>query len=170
MTHRFGLVVLLAAVAFCANGSAADEFQLMVGVDPGLWPDQGRFVEPQQCGFPSCAGELFDGDRLAGNLPAGPPVTFQGVGTPLFDPNEFGSLSFTFRRGSVPVSGSQFPLQGIDFLGGPLLDLDGDLNNGSRSLVPVSGQTPVVIPDSASLIDLAFDFGGGMVKIGRAHV
>lgn len=166
MKRLCGYAVMLAVAAITAPGFA-DEFQLMIGVDETLWPDQVRYVEPQSCGFPSCAGELYDGDRLAGNLPAGPVVTFKGTGTPMFAPNEFGSLSFTFRRGSVPVSGSRFPLQGIDFLGGPLLDLDGDANNGTRSLIPVSGQTPIALPGTTSFVDLSFDVDGGTVTLNQ---
>jgi len=57
------------------------------------------------------------------------------------------------------------PLMGIDFLGGPLLDLDGDLGNGSRSLVPVIGATPVEIPGRFSFMELEFDLAGGSVEV-----
>jgi hypothetical protein len=60
---------------------------------------------------------------------------------------------------------SKLPLQGIEFLGGPLLDLDGDLTDGQRSLIPVEGQQPVIIPDSDSYIDLACDLAAGTVTL-----
>ena len=83
----------------------------------------------------------------------------------MFDPNIFGSMSFMLRRGSVPAVGNQFPLMGIDFLGGPLLDLDGDLNNGSRSLIPVLNQTAVIIPATFSHVDLTLDTNGLVVTL-----
>lgn len=157
------LALSVAMLALAATVARADQFHLLIGVDPQRWPDVGRSVTPQP--GPCCATTLFDGDRLAGNSPTGDIVNFEGEGTPLFDPNQFGSTSFMFRRGSVPVVGNQFPLMGVDFLGGPLLDLDGDLNNGSRSLVPVTSQTPVAIPDTFSHIDLTFDTNGAFVTL-----
>lgn len=139
----------------------AAEFRLLTGVDARQYPGSERtvFISPGP-GFP---GSFFDGDRLAGTSDAGPTIAYMGTGAgPFFDPNQFGALSMLFRRGSVPLGPSgQVPFLGIEFLGGPLLDLDGDLNNGMRSLVPVSGQMPVVIPDTESFIALAFDFPGG---------
>lgn len=148
-------------VAALSYSVSADEFRLLTGVDAGLYPGSERpvFISPGP-GFP---GSFFDGDRLAGTSDVGPTVTYMGVAPdPFFVPNEFGALSFLFRRGSVPLGPSgQVPFMGIEFLGGPLLDLDGDLGNGSRSLVPVSGMGPVVIPDTDSFIDLELIFPGG---------
>jgi hypothetical protein len=150
-------------VALGVGAAGADEFQLMTGVDAGYWPGESRSVSPDP--GPCCAGTFFDGDRLAGNAPQGPPVTFQGVGTPLYQPNEAGALSFMFRRGSVPLFGNQFPLQGVDFLGGPLLDLDGDAEDDERSLVPVSGGHPVELPGTQSHVSLTFDLETGVVTL-----
>jgi len=163
MMRRQWLLALLIPAALCTTEAVGEEYHLIIGVDAGLWPGEERDVAPVP--GPCCESTLYDGDRLAGNLPAGPTVVFQGSGTPMYDPNEFGSLSFTFRRGSVPFFNNLYPLQGVDFLGGPLLDLDGDLENGARSLVPVSGETAVAIPDSSSFIDLLIDIAGGEVTL-----
>jgi hypothetical protein len=118
---------------------------------------------------------FHDGDRLAGDSPTGANVTWQGSGAPMFSPNQFGSLSFLLRRGSIPAGGAhRVPFMGIEFLGGPLLDLDGDLGNSSRSLIPVADPndsnlpvTPLAIPGQGSRIDLTFDTGGGTVALDR---
>lgn len=155
--------ITLLTLALGAAWVCGEEFHLMIGVDPQRWPDVGRMVPPQP--GPGLATTLFDGDRLAGNAPLGDAVVFQGEGTPMFDPNQFGSMSFMFRRGSVPAAGMQFPLMGVDFLGGPLIDLDGDLSNGSRSLIPVANQSPIVMPNTHSHIDLIFDTNGATVTL-----
>jgi len=152
------------AVLFFGFSSARGErFLLLSGIDARLAPGTARSVFPLPGpGFP---GSFEDGDRLAGTSDRGVVQNWQGFGTPLFQPNEFGSLSMTYRRGSIPIPNGQVPLMGIDYLGGPLLDLDGDLNNGSRSLVPVVGQQPVTIPGSASHIDLTVDHQGGTITL-----
>jgi len=162
-TSRFTatlFALLLTAVA------AGDSYTLITGVDARLYPGAARPLMPVPGpGFP---GTLSDGDRLAGTADIGGTVNYVGTGTPLYQPNEFGSTSFLFRRGTVPAGPSNVvPLMGIEFLGGPLLDLDGDLNNGVRSLTPVFGQTPVAIPDSASVIELAVDTSAGTIGLTR---
>ena len=159
--------ILLACLAL--GGTAQGEsFFLVTGIDANLNPDAARTVFPVVSGFPST---FHDGDRLAGDAPSGSAMSWMGSGTPMFDPNEFGAASFMLRRGSIPAGpGSQIPLMGIEFLGGPLLDLDGDLGNGTRSLIPVTGQTPVAIPGARSRIDLSFDAGGGTVTLNRLDV
>ncbi len=150
-TSLFALIILsLAAISLCAN---AAEFQLVVGIDERLWPGTDRAMG---------SGTFRDGDRLAGTSDTGVTVDYRGTGSPLFEPNHVGAMSFLYRRASVLAI---IPLQGVDFLGGPLLDLDGDLNNGTRSLIPVLGQTPVVIPATSSHIDLEFDFDAGEVLL-----
>jgi hypothetical protein len=54
---------------------------------------------------------------------------------------------------------------GVDFLGGPRLDLDGDRNDADRSLVPVAGRTPVTIPGLESFVELRFDTVAGEVEL-----
>lgn len=144
----------------------AAEFHLLVGEAPRLYPGPSRLVPPLPGpGFP---GIIADGDRLAGTSDVGDLVVFVGLGTPLFAPNQFGALSFTFRRGSIPVGGlNRVPILGIDFLGGPLLDLDGDLTNPTRSLVPVFGRTATLIPDSRSLIELVPSFDTQTIALVR---
>jgi len=154
----FTIITSVLAALFLAESAYCAEFTLVTGVDPLLMPGSARTVVPQPGpGFP---GTFTDGDRLAGTSETEAPATFDGLGVPLFTPNEFGALSFAFRRGSVPIpqSSNQVPILGIDFLGGPLVDLDGDLGNSSRSLVPVTGQSAVVIPNSRSTIDLIISF------------
>lgn len=149
---------------FFAGPAFAERFILMTGVDSRLYPGADRFIFPVPGpGFP---GTFNDGDRLAGTANRGPTVPFVGVGSPLYQPNQFGSLSFLFKRGSAPAGGSNVvPLMGIDFLGGPRLDLDGNLLNATRSLVPVIGQTPVELNDVASFIDLGIDVAAGAITI-----
>lgn len=155
--------------AFVAAPLFAAPFDLLTGVDVGLWPGIDRTVplDPVNGIVP---GTFRDGDRLAGTSDVGPVVQYNGLGVPLFEPNHVGALSFLFRRGSVPLFGPQLPFLGVDFLGGPLLDLDGDLNNGVRSLVPVNlggglFATPIEIPGSSSHIDLVIDPAGGVVTL-----
>jgi hypothetical protein len=165
-TILLACLILLAAPAL----GLSQEFQLLTGLNPGNAPGTPRTVEPSTplgSPFPPGFGGTFlDGDRLA-RTTGGTPDPWQGNGTPLFSPNQFGSLSFMFRRGSVPLGpGQQLPILGIDYLGGPLLDLDGDLNNGSRSLVPVTGQSAVPIPGSHSSLSLSFDKPNNTVALG----
>jgi len=164
----FAASAMLIAVA--ATASTAAPFRLMTGVDAQHWPGSDRAVDAVP--GPSAAGTFRDGDRLAGTSDVGGIIVFQGSGTPLHPPNHLGTLSFLFRRGSfaIPFTDLWQPILGIEFLGGPLWDLDGDLNNGSRSLVPVLDEnnqpiTPVEIPDTFSHIDLSMDLVGGMVAI-----
>lgn len=155
----------MAGVLIAAVSARGAEFRLLVGVDIGRYPGTARNVAPSPGpGFP---GSFADGDRLAGTSDTGAIVAYQGIGTPLYPPNHVGAMSLLFRRGSVPIPGfGPLPLMGIDFLGGPLLDLDGNLNNGVRSLVPVAGNpTPVEIPGTSSHVDLSFDFTGGLVTL-----
>lgn len=151
--------------AFVAGAAYAEQYFLLTGLDVQRYPGSERAVPiTPGSGFP---GTFFDGDRLAGTADIGPTVVYQGAPpAPFFAPNQFGSLSFLYRRGSVPIGGpNQLPFMGIEFLGGPLLDLDGNLSNGSRSLIPVSGQPPIAIPDSNSFIDLSFDIDAGTVAL-----
>ncbi|MFQ5490949.1 MAG: hypothetical protein ACE5GE_09535 [Phycisphaerae bacterium] len=147
------LGVLMAVLSLGSPVVWGEPFQLVTGVAPGTSPGSSRFVSSSG-GFPA-PGEFFDGQRLGGT-PDATATSYQGQGTPIFSPNQFGSLSYIYRRGTIPAGapGSQIPIMSIDYLGGPLLDLDGDLNNGTRSLIPVSGQSAVAIPGSRSFIDL----------------
>lgn len=161
--YRFDLKICLFIWASLAGTALGQEFLLLTSDQYAqLWPSVARPLTSQAgC----CPNDAFDGDRLMGTSPLGPTISFVGTGTPLFDPNAFGALSFALRRGSIPAPGVQIPIMGIDFLAGPLLDLDGDLDNGARSLVPVLDQTPVVIPGSSSFIDLTLDTAGGLVTL-----
>jgi hypothetical protein len=158
--------IALSVFVLAVNAAAmAQEFQLLTGVDAGLTPGTARTYFPT--GFPATAvpGSFTDGDRLAGT-PGTATATYGGTGTPLLSPNQYGSLSFMFRRGSVPIPNvGQAPVEVVDFLGGPNLDLDGDLGNGSRRLTPQTGQTPVDIPGSKSAISLALNKAGGTVGL-----
>jgi hypothetical protein len=158
------ILATVCIVVLATAPAVAEKFVLVTGVDAGHYPAAGRIVAPSPGpGFP---GTFYDGDRLAGSPGVGPAIVYQGVGTPLFAPNQFGSLSMLFRRGSIPAGGSnRVPLMGIEFLGGPRLDLDGDLTNRSRSLIPVGGETPVVLPGRQSFIDLDFDLDAGAVTL-----
>lgn len=160
-------VALLLAVAVSVGRAGAVEFRLLTGVDPGLYPGAARSVMSSSGqGIPR---DFYDGDRLAGTSNVGPSIVFQGSGTPMFPPNYLGAFSMIFRRGFVGFVNQ--PLMGIDFLGGNLLDLDGDLDNGARSLIPVIDQQtfeqvpPVEIPNAFSFIDLSFEFAGGTVHL-----
>lgn len=167
MMRSLPLAIAISA-SLATSAAWAGPFRLLTGVDAGLYPGATRSVAPVPGpGFPR---DFNDGDRLAGTSNTGPPIVFQGVGQPMYPANYLGSLSFLFRRGSIPIPPTyRQPLMGIDFLGGPLLDLDGDLNNGVRSLVPVvvggNPVTPVEIPGSSGHVDLSFDFAGGVVEL-----
>lgn len=146
-----------------ASFAGAEPFQLLTGVDIGKYPGTRRSVDPVP--GPGFTGMFDDGDRLAGTGDTGIDITFVGEGPPVYPPNHVGAFSFLFRRATIPLFGSYIPLMGIDYLGGPLLDLDGDNGNGTRSLIPVSGESHVEIPDSSSFIDLSFDIGSGTVGL-----
>ncbi len=165
MTDHASRFSALAVVCLFLTGAAvADKFTLLTGVNVRNWPGSARSVTPVP--GPGIDGTFYDGDRLAGTADDGPQVQFVGVGTPMFQPNEFGSLSFLFHRGSVPIPFTgQMPLMGVDFLGGPRLDLDGDAQNSTRSLVPVSGATPVTLPGIESFIELRCDYAAGLVEL-----
>lgn len=155
-------------IALSASAASAETFEFLVGVDAGHYPGTERSITPMP--GPGQSGPVYDGDRLVGTSDVGPTVAYVGSGTPLFPPNDLGTLSCTYRRGSVPlIPPDVYPLVGIDFLGGPLLDLDGDLNNGSRSLVPViidnTPATPVRIPGTNSHIDLSVDLDQNTIAI-----
>ncbi len=162
MSRIIAMLFVLASVA----SATAQDFHLLTGVDVGRFPGTGRPRAPSPGpGFP---GTFQDGDRLAGSADTGAAVVWNGSGTPIISPNQFGSLSFLYRRGSVPIpapGNPVVPILGIEFLGGPLLDLDGDLGNGSRRLTPQAGQTPIQIPGSTSIVSLSLDRGGGMVTL-----
>ncbi len=149
---------------------SAETFNLVTGVDNTLAPGTPRVIFPDP--GPSVApGTFADGDRLTGTSDVGPPVAYAGTGTPFFDPNQFGSLSFTFRRGSVAAGPNVIlPIMGIDFLGGPLLDLDGNDANGSRSLIPVDGGSVVTLPGTSSLIDLTPNFASNTITLESADM
>jgi hypothetical protein len=166
MVFKNTLRVAAVSLFVSATAAIAADFVLLTGVDALRHPAPVRFVAPVPGpGFP---GEIFDGDRLAGAGELGSPAAFDGLGVPMFAPNAFGSLSFTFRRGSVPIPGGmQVPIMGIDFLGGPLLDLDGDLANDSRSITPVAGAAAIVVPDTSSAIELVPDFDTMTIEIVR---
>jgi len=165
MNHAARFTLATALAAGFAFGALADQLDLLTGVDAGLYPGAGRTVLASP--GPSNPATFYDGDRLAGTPSVGPAVPFVGSGTPMYDPNEFGSLSMLFRRGTIPpfFGPNYTPLMGIEFLGGPLLDLDGDLNNSVRSLIPVEDATPVEIPGTSSFIELDFDTTGGTVTL-----
>ncbi len=163
--NRFLLRVGAAAALLAGSAAFGEQYRLLTGVNAGKYPDFSRSVSPLPGSGSSVAGSFNDGQRLGGVV-VGPDVSWQGAGTPLYPPNHIGALSFFFRRGSIPLFANHVvPFMGIDFLGGPLLDLDGDLNNGSRSLVPVTGHTPVAIPGTSSHVDLLFDISGGSVTL-----
>ncbi|RIK67342.1 MAG: hypothetical protein DCC65_07285 [Planctomycetota bacterium] len=151
------LILTLASIA------AAEPFYLLTGVDVGKYPGTRRNVAPSP--GPGFANGFDDGDRLAGTSDTGGDVVYVGIGSPVYPPNHVGAMSFLFRRATVPSFGFFIPLMGIDYLGGPLLDLDGDNGNGTRSLIPVSGQNHVEIPGSSSFIDLTINIAGGTVTL-----
>ena len=161
--------IYLAGFSVAVLGSLAfgQQFQLLTGVDARHSPGTARsvFASP---GPTLAPGQFADGDRLAGTSDTGATVNWLGSGTPQYLPNQFGSLSFLYRRGSLTINAGglrALPIMAIEYLGGPQLDLDGDLNNGSRSLTPVSGQTPVAIPGSASTLGLNINHAGGSIGL-----
>ncbi len=162
-SHSFALICVCA----CAVSVFGERLELLTGVENRLYPGADRTVLPSSFPMSGVPGTFNDGDRLAGTSDVGPTIIYQGnPPQPLFDPNAFGSLSMLFRRGSVPLGPTgRLPFMGIEFLGGPLLDLDGDLTNGVRSLIPVTGRTAVPIPNSTSFIDLAFYPSIGRVEL-----
>lgn len=163
MSGRFICIASVTLAALVAGQVRAEVFKLLVGVDAGRYPGGNRSATPVP--GPGFDGVFNDGQRLAGTPSVGPTVTWQGSGTPLYTPNHVGVTSFYFKRGSVPTFGAnRVPFMGIDFLGGPLLDLDGN-PAPPRSLVPVNGQTPVAIPGSESYIDLNANVAGGTISL-----
>lgn len=164
---RANKYVIALSVGVAAAVASAQQFQLLTGVDASRYPGTTRNVIPIP-GPMLAPGQFSDGDRLAGTPDVGATVNWLGNGTPLYAPNQFGSLSFLYRRGSLTVNSGglrAFPIMAIDFLGGPQLDLDGDLGNGSRSLTPVIGQTPVAIPGSSSTLGMSIDHGAGTIGL-----
>ena len=158
------LFISITFVVLVTATASAEKYTLLTGIDARQWPGSARSVMPVP--GPGLVGTLYDGDRLGGTSDVGPEIDFIGLGTPMFQPNEFGSTSFLFHRGTVPIPFvGQMPLIGVDFLGGPRLDLDGDPSDGGRSLIPVDGQTPAAIPGLASFIELRFDTVGGIVEL-----
>ncbi|HPM24455.1 MAG TPA: hypothetical protein PLP66_11160, partial [Phycisphaerae bacterium] len=142
-------------VALACGGSAhAEKYYLLVGADARHYPGPQRNLSIPG-GIP---GPVYDGDRLAGTADVGPLVPYVGAtGTyPMYDPNHLGSLSMLYRRGTIPYAGG-VPILGIEFLGGPLLDLDGDPNDATRSLVPMPPATPAEITGTDSFIELLPD-------------
>ncbi len=162
-TLRNTFVVMI--VAFAPGSALADQYQLLTGVDPGMTPGPARNVF-SVAGVP---GNFTDGDRLAGTLSPTESAAWQGNDSPLIAPNAHGSLSFMFRRGTFGLApGVQLPIMGVDYLGGSLLDLDGDLGNGVRILTPQfdDQNQPIpaaIIPNTTSHIDLSF--GPGAVTL-----
>ncbi len=159
------LVVLLAGAA----DVLADKYYLVTGADARHYPGATRLL----FGPGGVPGEIYDGDRLAGTSDVGIIVPYRGsAGTqPKYQPNYLGSLSMLYRRGTIPAVGG-IPILGIEFLGGPLLDLDGNLSNGVRRLVPVDPNDPnappgqaLEIPDTDSFIRLETDLAGGTIEL-----
>ncbi len=165
MRTRFALLVTI--FALCASAAHAERYYLVTGADARHYPGPGRML----FGPGGVPGTIYDGDRLAGTSPVGPIVNYQGSpGTyPMYEPNHLGALSMLFRRGTIPYAGG-IPFLGIEFLGGVLLDLDGDLNNGGRSLIPVPPATPVEIPATDSFLALTPDFAGQTIGLADCDV
>jgi len=158
--HACCCIVMIAG----ATVARGEKYTLVTGVDARQWPGVARSVAPSP--GPGIPGTFQDGDRLAGTSDVGSTVNYVGLGTPMFQPNEFGSTSFLIHRGTVPIPYTgQMPLMGVDFLGGPRLDLDGDLGNAERSLIPVPGQTPALMTDQDSFVELRFDIAAGEVGL-----
>lgn len=160
MRQNLAITALLAAAALTSS-AMADRFVLLTGVDARHYPGPERLLAPNP--GPGSPGPVYDGDRLAGTSDIGPVVSYVGTGTPRYEPNEFGSLSMLYRRGLIPWVNA--PILGVEFLGGELLDLDGDLDNGMRSLIPIPGVSPVEIPGSDSFIELEFDTEAGTTTL-----
>lgn len=148
------------AIGLASPAVLAEKYYLLVGVDARHYPGPQRFLSIPG-GVP---GPVYDGDRLAGTADIGPIVDYVGTGTPRYEPNHLGSLSMLYRRGTIPFAGG-VPILGIEFLGGPLLDLDGDLADGQRSLIPSLDHEPVEIPDTDSYIELVPDFELGTLAL-----
>ncbi len=169
---KFRTLTILLATLLAVSAARAERFHLLTGVDNGQYPSTARTVFPS--GFPNTGvpGTFFDGDRLAGTLPSGAPVVYVGSPPqPIIAPNAYGSLSFLYRRGSVPLGPpGPYPFMGIEFLGGPLLDLDGDLSNDTRALLPAAGMSAVLIPGTDSHVDLTFDLDAGAVTLLAADI
>jgi hypothetical protein len=172
-----GRITLAAAIlsALLTGPVVAERFQLLTGVDAGRWPAPARNVDAAP--GPGYTGTFYDGDRLAGTLPQGAAMDFQGSGTPtpelsFLSTNGLGCLSFVFKRASVPIPGTgrQLPWMGIDFLGGPLLDLDGNAGDGSRRLIPDVGVDAVPMPGTTSYIDLALNTSASTVVLNNFDV
>lgn len=160
-------VSTFAVMVFGGSLAFGQQFQLLTGVDARRSPGTTRTVSASP-GPTLAPGSFSDGDRLAGTSDTGGTVNWAGSGTPQYLPNQFGSLSFMYRRGSLSVNAGglrALPIMAIEYLGGPQLDLDGDLGNGSRSLTPVSGQTPVAIPGSTSSVGLSINHAGGSIGL-----
>ncbi len=166
----FVALVLLAAIG---SATAGDNFYLLTGVDVQKYPGTARFLPGGAAMFPA-----NDGDRFAGTADTGATVVYQGNPGNLYTPNHLGSLSFLWRRGHVPesppfVPPPGAPFMGIEFLGGPLLDLDGNLGD-ARSLTPpdpaVQLATPVEIPNSDSFLSLITDRVGGTVQLADVDI
>lgn len=156
---------LISSLALTAAASAAP-FELLTGVDATRYPGVARPIFPIPGPGPGFPSGFPDGDRLAGTADVGSIIAWQGVGTPFRQANDVGAMSFIFRRGTVPFGGpTVYPFMGIEALGGKLVDLDGDASNPARSLIPVSGQTPVELPGTFSHIDLTVNLAGGTIGI-----
>ena len=164
MNRNFNFAIAAGAVMLSAGAAFADQFQLVTGVGAGTSPGAARTVTTTSGGS---SNFFTDGQRLGGT-PSASPIGIAPGSTFLQTPNQYGSLSFMFRRGSINFGGPATPFLSVDYLGGPLLDLDGDLGNGSRSLVPVSGQSAVEIPGTTSHMDLTF--GAGSVSLNSFDV
>ncbi|MEW6250946.1 MAG: hypothetical protein AB1716_09885 [Planctomycetota bacterium] len=167
MTREFAALLHPLAVLLVVGSAAtarAEKFYLLAGADARHYPGAQRNL----FGPGGAPGAVYDGDRLAGTADIGPTVNYVGTGTPLYAPNYLGSLSFLFRRGTIPYAGG-IPLLGIEFLGGPLLDLDGD-PNGPRSLVPVPPYNVVEIPGTRSFVDLTPEAGQGHILLNDVDV
>lgn len=162
-SKQAALALTMVVGLIAATSVSADQYQLVTGVDAGTSPGAARTVTSTSFGN----GSFHDGQRLGGTPSAAPITPFPGVNY-IQSPNQFGSLSYMFRRGSINFGGPATPFVSIDYLGGPLLDLDGDLGNGSRSLIPVPGQTAVAMPGTTSNLDLTF--GGGQVTLNSFDV
>ena len=157
-------LALFLCFALAGASAIAEEYYLLVGVDALHYPGAQRYLTPAP--GPGYPGPIYDGDRLAGTSDVGPVVAYQGTGTPMYQPNHLGSLSMMYRRGSVPIPpSSRMPLLGIEFLGGPLLDLDGDPNDATRSLIPVLPNIPAEIPGRQSFIALEPNFATGTIGL-----
>ncbi len=164
---RMNKTLVMMTLALVASVASAQQFQLLTGVDANRYPGTTRFVSAVP-GPGLAPGQFSDGDRLAGTADVGGTINWLGSGSPLYTPNQFGSLSFLYRRGSLTLNAGglkALPIMAIESLGGPQLDLDGNLGNGSRSLVPVAGQTPVAIPGSTSTIGLNINHGAGSIGL-----